>query len=81
MTSLSRSIRIHLCWTTLPVFDRLRSTRIKLNPDKCVFGFSARKLLGFLVSHWGIKGNPEKIKAIKVMWPPARIMDVQKLTG
>jgi hypothetical protein len=39
------------------------------------------KLLGFLVSHRGIKANLEKIKAIKVMWPPAHIKDVQKLTG
>jgi dsDNA-binding SOS-regulon protein len=29
------------------VFDRLRITRTKLNPDKCVFGVTAGKLLGF----------------------------------
>ena len=52
-----------------------------LNLDKCVFGVSAGKLPGFLVSHRGIKANPEKIKAIKVMRPPACIKDVQKLTG
>jgi hypothetical protein len=62
------------------VFDRLRSTCTKLNPDKYVFGVSARKLLGFLVSHRGIETNPEKIKTIEVMWPPARIKDVKKLT-
>jgi ribonuclease HI len=63
------------------VFDKLRATRTKLNPDKCVFGVSAGKLLGFLVSHWGIKANPEKIKAIEAMRPLACIKDVQKLTG
>jgi hypothetical protein len=63
------------------VFDKLRVTRTKLNPDKCVFGVSAGKLLGFLVSHRGIEANPEKIKAIEAMRPPARIKDVQKLTG
>jgi hypothetical protein len=63
------------------VFDRLCSTCMKLNLDKCVFRVSARKLLGFLVSHRGIEAKPEKIKAIKVMWPPARIKDVQKLMG
>jgi hypothetical protein len=63
------------------VFNKLRATRTKLTPDKCVFGISAGKLLGFLVSHRGIKENPEKIKAIEVMRPPARIKDVQKLTG
>jgi hypothetical protein len=49
------------------VFDMLRSTRTMLNPDKCVFGVSAGKLLSFLISHQGIKANQEKIKAIKVM--------------
>jgi hypothetical protein len=63
------------------VFDRLRSTRTKLNSDKCVFGVTAGKLLGFLVSHWGIKVNSEKIKTIEMMWPPVCIKDVQKLTG
>jgi hypothetical protein len=63
------------------VFDKLRATHRKLNPDKCVFGVSAGKLLGFLVSHRGIKESPEKIKAIEAMRPQAWIKDVQKLTG
>jgi hypothetical protein len=63
------------------VFDKLRATRTKLNPNKCVFGVSAGKLPGFLVSHQGIEANPEKIKAIEAVSPPARIKDVQKLTG
>jgi hypothetical protein len=58
------------------VFDKLRATRTKLNPDKYVFGVSTGKLLGFLVSHRGIEANPEKIKAIETMRPPARIKDV-----
>jgi hypothetical protein len=63
------------------VFDKLRATRTKLNPKKCVFGVSAGKLLGFLVSHRGIEANLEKIKAIERMRPPVRIKDVQKLMG
>jgi len=63
------------------VFDRLRATRSKLNPKKCVFGVSAGRLLGFLVSHRGIEVNPANIKAIRALMPPARIKDVQKLTG
>jgi hypothetical protein len=63
------------------IFDKLRATHTKLNPDKCVFGVSVGKLLGFLVSHRGIEANPEKIKAIEAMRPPVRIKDVQKLTG
>jgi hypothetical protein len=63
------------------VFDKLRATRTKLNLEKCVFGVSTGKLLGFLVSHRGIEANLEKIRAIKAMRPPARIKDVQKLMG
>ena len=29
------------------VFDQLRATRTKLNLEKCIFGVSAGKLLGF----------------------------------
>jgi hypothetical protein len=63
------------------VFDKLRATRTKLNPEKCVFGVSTGKLLGFLVSHRGIEANPDKIRAIEAMRPLAQIKDVQKLTG
>jgi hypothetical protein len=58
------------------VFDMLRSMCTKLNLDKCVFGVTAGKLFGFLVSHHGIKANPEKIKMIKTMRPLVRIKDV-----
>jgi hypothetical protein len=63
------------------VFDKLRATRTKLNPEKCIFGVSAGKLLGFLVSYRGIEVNPEKIKAIEIMRPPTRVKDIQKLAG
>jgi hypothetical protein len=63
------------------VFDKLRATHTKLNPDKYIFGVFAGKLLGFLVSHRGIEANPKKIRAIETMRPPARVKNVQKLTG
>jgi hypothetical protein len=58
------------------VFDRLHAMLMKLNPDKSLFGVTAGKLLGFLVSHWEIKANPEKIKTIEAMRPPVCIKDV-----
>jgi hypothetical protein len=63
------------------VFYKLRLTRTKLNPEKCVFGITVGKLLDFLVSCWRIEANPEKIRTIEAMRPPVRIKDVQKLTG
>nr|CAE02097.1 OSJNBa0020I02.4 [Oryza sativa Japonica Group] len=62
-------------------FESLRSARIKLNPDKCVFGVPAGKLLRFLVSARGIEANPEKIRAIERMRPPSKLRDVQCVTG
>nr|AAP06851.1 putative polyprotein [Oryza sativa Japonica Group]ABF95101.1 retrotransposon protein, putative, unclassified [Oryza sativa Japonica Group] len=62
-------------------FESLRSARIKLNPDKCVFGVPAGKLLGFLVTARGIEANPEKIRAIERMRPPSKLRDVQCVIG
>ena len=62
-------------------FDNLRKHRLKLNPEKCVFGVSSGKLLGFLVSIRGIEANPEKIQTIIQMCPPTTKKEVQKLTG
>ena len=45
-------------------FDTLRKYKMKLNPMKCVFTVSSRKFLDFMVSQWGIEGNPDKIKTI-----------------
>ena len=42
-------------------FDNLRTYDIKLNPEKCVFGIPAGKLLDFIVSGRGIEANPAKI--------------------
>jgi hypothetical protein len=52
------------------VFNSLRRYRWKLNLEKCVFKVPARKLLGFIVSHRGIKANLEKNEAIMRMEPP-----------
>ena len=38
-------------------FANLREYKVKLNPEKCVFGVPAGKLLGFLVSERGIVAN------------------------
>jgi hypothetical protein len=63
------------------VFNSLRQYRWKLNPEKCVFGVPAGKLLGFIVSHRGIEANPENIEAIMRMEAPRSQKKVQRLTG
>ena len=62
-------------------FELLRTYEMKLNPDKCAFGVSSGKFLGFLVSHRGIKANPKKIRVATQMRCPRTVKEVQSLTG
>jgi hypothetical protein len=57
-------------------FTSLREYQWKLNPNKCVFSVPSGKLLGFFISHHGIKANPEMISAITKMKAPTCIKDV-----
>lgn len=63
------------------MFQVLRSYNMKLNPLKCAFGAKSRKFFGFIISSWGIKANPKKIKALFDMESPKKLKEVQKLTG
>jgi hypothetical protein len=51
-------------------FDNLRKYKMMLNPKKCVFGVSSGKLLGYMVSSWGIDTNQKKMTAIEQLQPP-----------
>jgi hypothetical protein len=62
-------------------FSSLRKYNMMLNPMKCVFGVPTGQLLGFIVSHHGIKVNPKKIKSILGISWPNDLKDVQRLTG
>lgn len=62
-------------------FDNLRTYDIKLNPEKCIFGVPAGKLLGFIVSNRGIEANPAKIRALSQLATPTDLKQYQKLAG
>jgi hypothetical protein len=62
-------------------FTNMREARLKLNPEKCIFGITRGKILDCLVSTKGIETNPDKIRAIIRMQPPQSRKDVQKLIG
>jgi hypothetical protein len=62
-------------------FAKLHKVQLKLNPKKCTFGVPSGKLLGYLVSHWGIEANLDKVKAIKEIQAPRRVNDIQRLNG
>lgn len=62
-------------------FELLRKYKMKLNPEKFVFGASSGESLGFLVRHRGIEANPEKIRVIIKMKSPHTLKNIQSLIG
>ena len=62
------------------VFEVLRKYKLHLNASKCSFGVSSSKFLGYMVTHQGIKVNPDPIKVINDLQPFWNSKEVQKLT-
>jgi hypothetical protein len=60
-------------------FDNLRKYKMMFNPNKCVFGVSLGKLLGYMVSSRGIDANPTKVEAIEKLQLPRMRREIQKL--
>jgi hypothetical protein len=52
-----------------------------LNPKKCGFSISSRKLLDYMVSSRGIDVNPKKVEAIEQLQSPQTRKEIQKLAG
>jgi len=63
------------------LFATIAKYRLKLNPEKCVFGVEAGNFMGFMLTEQGIEANPDKCAAIIAMRSPASVKEVQKLTG
>ncbi|XP_039056854.1 LOW QUALITY PROTEIN: uncharacterized protein LOC120199967, partial [Hibiscus syriacus] len=63
------------------LFKRLRRCQLKLNPNKCTFGVTSGKLLGFVVSRKGIEIDPDKVKAIQNLPPPQTQKEVRGFLG
>ena len=61
------------------IFEILRKHKLRLNESKCSFGVGSGKFLGYMVTHKGIKMNPNQIKAINSLQPPRNPKEVQKL--
>ena len=54
---------------------------MKLNPEKCAFGDSASRFMGFMMTQRGIEANPFQLKAILESPGPNSRKAVQQLTG
>ena len=62
-------------------FERIKEYRLILNPQKCTFGVTTKKLLNFLVIDKGIEVDPSKIKAILEMPPPKSEKEIRGFLG
>uniref|UniRef100_A0A2N9G3H6 Uncharacterized protein n=1 Tax=Fagus sylvatica TaxID=28930 RepID=A0A2N9G3H6_FAGSY len=80
MIAKSRTAQDHL--TDLrKLFQRLKKYQLRLNPNKCAFGVTSGKLLGFIVSGRGIEIDPAKVQAIRSMPAPKDRERDPKLLG
>ena len=62
-------------------FNYFCEHNMRLNPQKCAFVVEAEKFLGFMLTHLGIKANPDKCQAILEMKSLTSMKKVQRLTG
>ena len=64
-----------------PILDCMEKFSLRLNPKKCTFGVTSRKLLGYIVSTKGIKVDPKNVQAIMDMPQPCNISQMRGLQG
>jgi hypothetical protein len=62
-------------------FDLMKKHNMRLNPEKCAFGFASGKFLGYMVTPRGIEANPNKVTAILEMEAPKTVTEIQRLAG
>lgn len=63
------------------LFKRLDAYGIQLNPEKCVFGATEVKFLGYLVSAQGTQPLPEKVQAIRDFKKPETVKQLRQFLG
>ena len=63
------------------VLRRMKKYELRLNPQKCTFGVTVMKSLGFIVSDKVIEVDPSKIKAILDMPPPKSEKKIRGFLG
>jgi RNase H-like domain found in reverse transcriptase/Reverse transcriptase (RNA-dependent DNA polymerase)/Integrase zinc binding domain len=63
------------------VLLRFRESGLKLNPDKCTFGYQKIKILGYIVDEVGISPDPKKLQAITDFSRPTKLKDLRSFIG
>ena len=63
------------------VFERLRKAEFTLNSEKCHFGLSEIKLLGFIINEHGIGTDPAKVEVIKNLPAPTSVKETRSFVA
>ena len=63
------------------VFARLRKHQLKLKLKKCQFFKKETKYLGFVINQDGVKPDPDKVKAVRLMAAPISVKEVRAFVG
>lgn len=63
------------------VFQRLRDANIKLKAKKCKFAARSVEYLGHVISHEGVRPNPEKINAVRDFPVPKNTKSLKSFLG
>lgn len=77
---VSESFEEHLYYLNL-VLGRLFQAGLTINLDKCEFGCSEIKYLGFLINKCGLQVDPEKIHPVVNFPTPKNIKELQRFIG
>ena len=63
------------------LFERLRKTGLKLQPDKCEFLRPELEYLGHVITKDGVKPNPKKLEAVMNFKRPSNVTEVKSFLG
>ena len=75
------SSRIDYITHLTKMFEKCKTYRICLNPEKCVFIVKQGRILGYIVSKIGISIDLDKIKIIVDLSRPKNVKEVQVFRG
>ena len=65
----------------MKVFDRCRKFRISLNPKKSLFAIKEGKLLGHVISKYGVVIDPKRVYSIQSLSLPRNKKEMQAFLG
>lgn len=63
------------------VLQRVESTGLKLNLEKCTYRQSQLRFLAQLINETGVQPDPEKVDAIRQLPPPQNVQELKRVLG